>query len=120
MSKDIYDKLVAKIQDEIERSRPLEPIRLNPEGDELVEIPPSAQNGNYLVGHTGDETPIREPNPGDWTQVGIHRYCEGCIYRRRGTKELDTMICNVCFLRVSISREVTTYRQLREDLDTRM
>ncbi len=117
MSEEAHEILVAKVHDEIARSQPLKPIRLTLTGQELVENPPQPQNGNYLVDHTRDETPLLAPNDGGVLPVGVHRRCRGRIYRHCGSELSDALVCSTCHLRVEFPRETATFGRLRANLN---
>jgi len=114
MSNTAHQKLTEQVREEIARSRPLEPILLTQEGDELVENPPSPQNSNYLVGHTRDETELLLPKNSESLLVGVHRYCEGRIYRHRATRLLDALVCCKCHLRVPMLTDTYSFDDLRD------
>lgn len=101
-------QLVEEIRHEIERSIPLEPIQLTPEGDLLREYPPSH---NYFVDHTRNDCELS-------CCVGVHDYCDGWVDRTRVTKTHDALICRRCRLRVLFPKEVKTYGELRQALAT--
>ncbi len=97
------DQLATSIQKEIERSVPLEPVQLTPEGDFLLELPP--EHGCF-VDHARD-----------WSQfkmsAGVHQYCRGWVDRTRVTKAHDVLVCRRCHLRVLFPTAVNTYGELR-------
>ncbi len=105
------DKLIEVIIKEIERSLPLEPIRLTPEGDFLCEYPPSPRTSGfeYFVKHTRDEDNLG-------LCVGIHEFCNSWMERVRATKTHDAIVCRGCHLRVLFPKEVKTYGDLRQAL----
>lgn len=100
-------QLIQAIQDEIERSVPLKPIQLTPEGDMLREYPPS-DSGN----HTRDDRELSNC-------VGVHDYCNGWVDRNRATKTHDALSCRRCRLRVLFPQEIKTYGELRQALTTK-
>ncbi len=110
--KESRDKLVDAIATEIERSIPLNPIRLTPEGDYLSEYPPRIQHLGgleYFVEHTRDGDDLDHC-------VGVHKYC-GCFMDRRGATEThDAIVCRGCHLRVLFPKTVKTYGELRQAL----
>ncbi len=97
---------IRAIQQEIERSVPLEPVQLTPEGDLLREYPPS---GSYSVDHTRDSRELK-------SCVGVHDYCNGWMDRGRATKTHDALVCRSCHLRVLFPKEIKTYGELRQAL----
>lgn len=100
---------VAKVLQEIERARPLKPIILTTDDDELHEYPPSPKGvmgDDFLVDHTRDEDELS-------TCVGVHGYCQGWVDRGRVTKDKDVLVCRCCHLRVTFPRTVKTYGELR-------
>lgn len=99
---------VKEVQREIERSIPLEPIQLTPEGDMLREYPPPVHGHSYLVDHTRDNHELH-------MTAGVHEYCSW-IDRRQATKTHDALICRRCHLRVLFPKEVKTYGELRQFL----
>lgn len=92
----------------IERSVPLEPIQITAEGDVLLEYPPGT-HGFGSDDHTRDDHKL------DGT-VGVHKYCNGWMDRKRATETRDVIMCRLCNLRVYFSREVKTYGELRKAL----
>ncbi|OQA04476.1 MAG: hypothetical protein BWY68_00286 [bacterium ADurb.Bin400] len=104
-------KLIEVMNEEIERSVPLEPVRLTPEGDLLREYPPSTLGFGleYFVRHTRDENNLD-------TCVGVHEFCSSWMDRRRATETHDAIVCRGCYLRVLFPREVKTYGELRQAL----
>ncbi len=106
------EKLIKVIAEEIERSVPLEPIQLTPEGDLLCEYPPSTLTSDfeYFVNHTRDGNNLSHRG------VGIHMYCNCWMEHHRATSTHDAIVCKKCYLRVLFSREVKTYGDLRQDL----
>jgi len=103
-----FKETVEAIRLEIERSIPLNPIRLTTEGDMLEEYPPSVNN-SWFVNHTRDNNELRDC-------VGIHKYCGGWIDRHRATTTRDAVVCRACHLRVLFPKEVKTYGELRQVL----
>ena len=100
---------IKAIQHEIERSIPLKPIQLTAEGDLLREYPPS---GDYFVDHTRDDCELS-------SCVGVHDYCNSWMDRARATKTHDAIVCRGCHLRVLFPKEIKTYGQLREVLESK-
>lgn len=99
------------VQQEITRSRPLEPIQLTVKGDYLIEVPPSPNGKSqypYLVDHTRDDDTLPA------SEVGRHQYCGGRLYRHQATGTQDTLVCPQCFLRAYIPCGVATYGELRQ------
>ena len=105
------ERLIKVITAEIERSVPLIPIQLTPEGDLLREYPPQPKFSGleYFVDHTRDEKGLS-------SCVGIHEYCNGWMDRHQATKTHDTIVCRSCHLRVLFPNEVKTYGELRQAL----
>ncbi len=104
-------KLIEVMTEEIERSIPLKPIQLTPEGDLLREYPPStpAFGLEYFVKHTRDENDLG-------SCVGVHEFCNCWMDRARATKTHDAIVCRRCHLRVLFPKEVKTYGDLRQAL----
>lgn len=104
-------ELIEKIAREIERSVPLEPIPLTPEGDLLRESSPGIRGFGlrYFIKHTRDENSLG-------SCVGVHKYCDGWMDRKRATKTHDAIVCRECHLRVLFPKEVETYGDLRREL----
>lgn len=104
--------LIKAIQSEIERSVPLPPVQLTPEGDLLREYPPSPLALGalpYFVDHSRDGEQLS-------TCVGVHAYCNGWMDRRRATATHDAIVCRVCHLRVLFPMKIRIYEQLRQHL----
>ena len=99
-------ELIDEIATEIERSIPLTPIQLTPEGDLLREYPPDRAG---FVDHTKDSRELS-------SCVGIHAYCNCWMDRRRATATQDAIVCRGCSLRVLFPKEVRTYGELRKAL----
>lgn len=104
-------KLIEAMTAEIERSIPLAPIQLTPEGDMLREYPPStlAFSLEYFVDHTRDDRQLS-------SCVGIHEYCNSWMDRTQATKTHDAIVCRGCHLRVLFPKKVKTYGDLRQAL----
>lgn len=104
-------KLIEVMAAEIERSVPLEPIQLTPEGDLLREYPPSPNvfGPAYFVQHSRDTNKLG-------STVGVHEFCDGWMDRVRATKTHDAVVCRQCHLRVLFPREAKTYGDLRQAL----
>ncbi|TSC71209.1 MAG: hypothetical protein G01um101449_64 [Parcubacteria group bacterium Gr01-1014_49] len=100
------EKLAADIEREIERSIPLEPIRLTSNGDYLREPPPPFDE--CLVDHSRDDDKISAE------AVGIHNLCGGWMDRWQSTETSDVLVCRRCYLRVLFPKEAKTYGKLRE------
>ncbi|MFA6537503.1 MAG: hypothetical protein WCT18_03860 [Patescibacteria group bacterium] len=112
--KENREQLIVAMQSEIERSVPLEPIQLTPEGDRLCEYPPrfyELGGLEYFVDHTRDDRNLS-------LCVGIHKCCGGWMDRHNVTDSHDVVICRSCHLRVLFSKEIKTYGELREALAT--
>ncbi len=102
------EQLINVIRSEIERSVPLQPIQLTPEGDLLREYP----RQGYFVDHTRDSDRFE-------SCVGIHKHCGGWVDRRGATKTHDALLCRGCHLRVLFPKEISTYGELRQALASR-
>lgn len=112
--KESRDQLIEVIATEIKRSVPLQPVQLTPESDLLREYPPStlAFSGlAYFVEHTRDDRKLDGC-------VGVHKYCNSWMDRRRATGTHDAIVCRGCHLRVLFPKEVKTYGELRRVLAT--
>ena len=94
---------------EIRRSVPLRPIQLTPQGDYLLEYPPSrfGIGPQYLVDHTRDNNNLPTGC------VGVHRHCNSWVDRVGATETHDALACRGCNLQVYLPREVQTYGGLR-------
>ena len=105
------EKLIKVMTGEIERSVPLAPIQLTPEGDLLREYPPGtlAFGLEYFVDHTRNDRQLS-------SCVGIHEFCNCWMDRTRATKTHDAIVCRGCHLRVLFPKEVKTYGDLRQAL----
>src|SRR3989344_78869 len=105
------DALIEAMTAEIERSVPLDPIKLTPEGDLLREYPPSLIGFGleYFVDHTRDDRRLD-------SCAGIHAYCNCWMDRRSATATHDAIVCRGCHLRVLFPKEVKTYGDLRQAL----
>ncbi|TSC71208.1 MAG: hypothetical protein G01um101449_63 [Parcubacteria group bacterium Gr01-1014_49] len=110
---DCRENAIDAIKTEIERSIPLEPIQLTPDGERLREFPYNPTLNGFsrppvqaFVDHTRDEHEFRG-------EVGIHDYCEGRMKRIRVAETRDALICGRCHLRVLFPKEVQTYGELR-------
>lgn len=105
------EKVIEMMAEEIERSVPLEPIQLTPEGDFLREYPPNtlAFGLEYFVKHTRDENDLG-------SCVGVHEFCNCWMDRTRATKMHDAIVCRGCHLQVLFPKEVKTYGDLRQAL----
>lgn len=105
---------IERIRTEIERSIPLEPIRLTSDGDRLREIsydPPPQGFSHPAVEAFPDHVRDEHELVG---RVGVHDYCEGLCERIRVAKTVDALVCRNCYLQVLFSREVKTYGDLRK------
>lgn len=105
------EKLVDVMIEEIERSIPLEPVQLTPDGDLLLECPPHGDGFGftYFVHHTRDKDVLD-------SCVGVHAFCEGWMDRGRSTRTHDVIMCRSCHLRALFPRKVKTYGELRRAL----
>ena len=104
--------LIEAVYGEIERSIPLKPIRLTPEGDMLREYPRHREYphlGNYFVDHTRDGHELNYSSLG----VGVHSRCKGLVCRVNVTETLDALVCKVCNLRVLFTKKIKIYGELR-------
>lgn len=103
------EQLIKAIADEIKRSVPMEPIRLNLEGDILCEYPPVAKafELEYFVKHTRDHSDL-------CGCVGIHKNCNSWMDRHQATDTHDAILCSGCGLQVLFPKEVKTFGDLRE------
>jgi len=106
------ERLAEAIRREIERSVPLQPIQLTPEGDLLREYPLSVHGGRYFIDHTRDEYELS-------SCVGIHDNCDSWVDRARATKTHDAIICRGCHLRILFPKEIKTYGELRQALTSK-
>lgn len=107
------DYLIEMVMAEIERSVPLQPIRLTPDGDLLCESPstPLALNCfEYFVEHTRDDCKL------GCCGVSVHKYCNGWMDRTRATETHDAIVCRKCHLRVLFPKEIKTFGELRRVL----
>ena len=93
------------LSDTVRSSIPLDPILLTKENDLLGEYPP---NG-FLDGHTRDNHELQ-------SSVGVHKYCQSWMERKRSSETHDVIFCRSCHLRIAFPREVKTYGQLRQYL----
>jgi len=100
------DDLITAIAVEIERSVPLEPVKLTAEGDLLREYP-SPHSG--FIDHTRDDGELS-------SCVGLHKRCNGWVDRRDATETHDALSCRSCNMRVLFPKSVKTYGELREAL----
>lgn len=105
------DMLAEAMAEEIERSIPLEPIQLTPEGDLLRECQrsPVMFGFEYFVNHTRDRDDLS-------LHVGVHAVCNCYMVRVRTTETHDAIVCQGCHLRVLFPNEVKTYGDLRQSL----
>jgi DNA-directed RNA polymerase subunit RPC12/RpoP len=106
------EQLVEMLRSEIERSIPLQPVQLTPEGDLLREYPPSEcvlSPFPWFVDHTRDDHKLL-------TCVGVHMRCGGWMDRHASTAKYDVIVCRYCHLRVLFPKEVETYGELRQAL----
>jgi hypothetical protein len=109
------EQLITVMQAVIERSIPLQPIRLTPEGDYLCEYPPRSRSlggSEYFIDHTRDSHDLG-------SCVGVHKYCNGWMDRHGATSSHDAITCRSCHLRVLFPKETKTYGDLRKALTTK-
>ncbi len=102
----LREKLIKVMIAEIERSVPLTPIQLTPEGDLLREYP-SGMVAFGSANHTRDDSNLS-------SCVGVHEFCNGWMDRKRVTKTHDAIVCRRCCLRVLFPKEAKTYGDLRQ------
>jgi hypothetical protein len=120
--KEEVETLVKIVAREINRSNPLDPIQLTPDGDMLVENAPhelSRAIFGYFVDHYRDEHQLRNYPVNRWSSgIGIHGLCGGQLIRvsLRNTETQDEIVCSKCRLRVSFPRGVSSYGELRQSL----
>jgi len=101
-------ELIDMMVREIEQSVPLQPIQLTQEGDLLGEYPPDRSGfGSPVSVHKRDTNTMS-------SCVGIHKYCNGWMDRKRANLTHDVLLCRSCFLRVSFPEDVKTYGDLRK------
>lgn len=98
------EQIIESVQIEIERSVPLEPIRLTLENDFLLEYPP--QSHGAFPEHSRDENKLS-------SCVGIHACCGSWVDRKQTSKTHDVLVCRGCFLRVVFPVKIQTYGELR-------
>ncbi len=106
---------IRAVEGEIERSIPLEPIRLTAEGDLLKEHPRHREyphSGNYFVNHTRDGHELGYSSSG----VGIHVLCKGLVCRIRVSETHDALVCGPGGLRVLFPKKIKTFGELRKFL----
>ena len=110
------DELVKTVTFEIERSIPLLPIKLTHENDFLQEPNPPLGHSHleYLVDHTKDEDSLYR------SYIGLHSVCGNSLERRPGSETHSVIICNSCFLRIPFPKEIATYGELRNYLETKL
>ena len=109
------EQLIEIIAAEIERSVPLLPIQLTPEGDMLCECSPlkvEFSGLDYFVEHKRDDKNL----PGSYSPSGVHMHCSGYMERHEATATHDAIVCRKCHLRVLLPKEVKTYGELRQVL----
>ncbi len=105
-------EIIALITDEIEKSVPLTPIQLTPEGDILLEYPRNVVFGGFLR-HSRDNDRLD-------SCVGIHGHCHGWMDRHNVSFTHDSISCRACYLRVTFPRETKTYGELRQALAAKL
>ena len=106
LSDNSYETRTQRVEREIVRSRPLTPIRLTLEEDELLEYPPSAHK--IFRDHTTDEDTLLQGC------VGIHNYCGGWMDRTQISATHQAIHCRRCHLRIPFLLSVKTYGELRQ------
>ena len=99
---------IQKVSAEIERSVPLVPVQLTPEGDLLKEYP---RDGGF-VDHSRDSNKVS-------LCVGVHAFCHGWMDRNRATASNDSITCRCCGLRVLFPKKIKTYGELRDHFKSR-
>lgn len=104
------DTVVARIAEQIAKSRPLEPIQLTAEGDKLIENSPSPGwfGYEYFVTHRRDDDDLPSMT------VGVHAHCNGYIDRVAAAATHDALVCRRCHLRVSFPKGIVTFGELRD------
>jgi hypothetical protein len=102
-------EIVKAMAEEIERSRPLEPIQLTPQEDFLCEYPPTSHFSGltHFVTHARDCDNLA-------VCIGCHMFCDGFMDRIRATETHDAIVCRRCHLRVLFPKEIKTYGELRK------
>lgn len=125
--KPVYEREVF-IEQEIERSRPLQPIIINQHGECIIEPEPSLHqggtfgaSGRFLFDHTRDdhqlyvEKDIKPVAGAMWSPIGRHGpLCLGQVSVRFLTDDLMLLSCeHGCFAH-RIPRSITTYGALRK------
>jgi hypothetical protein len=110
-NQEFQDDMPKIIVKEIERSRPLEPILLTPQGDYLEEYPPRAKGMGgleYFVNHSRDDRELTNC-------VGTHQGCSW-MDRMGSSRTHDVIVCQKCHLRIPFPNSVRTYGDLRRAL----
>lgn len=110
------DELIEAICLEIERSIPLQPIQLTPEGDLLSEYPPQSSmmdSLGYFVKHTRGDHKLE-------STVGLHEHCNGWMDRQRTTKTHDVIVCRSCHLRIPFPKEIKNYGEFRKAMEDKL
>ncbi len=110
------DKVIIRIQKEIENSIPFKPIQLTQEGDMLIEKRSEPDrhrfSENYLqVKH------VRDADCFDRRM--FHAFCRGEIDIRRTTADYKTIYCDDCNLRVSIPLGIQNFGELRDFMNSK-
>lgn len=109
------EKIIGVISEQVDKSIPMEPIRLNEAGDWLIErndYPVSLVDGlGYFVTHARDGDRLA-------SCVGLHKGCRGYLDKIPSTDSEEALVCSNCHLRVLFPKDVKTYGQLREALMT--
>ena len=98
---------IIRLAEMIERSRPMVPIVITREGDQLIEYPP----GSVHAAHTRNGMVLARA-------VGLHAICGGRMDREHATPTHDVIRCGRCYLRIPFLKEVATYGDLRKHLST--
>jgi hypothetical protein len=111
------EELVLFVKTEIERSQPLDPIRLTATGDYLREYPPRVADdtmgtANYLVNHIRDNTELLRGAG----CIGYHLHCGGELTRRGASETSDAIVCSCCGRLALFDDNVRTYGDLRREL----
>jgi len=84
----------------MEGGKAMEPIVLTRFGERLLE---------YSLSKTSDNTEI---SSGDY--IGVHHICRGFFELRSVSDTHNIILCQKCFLRIPVPKEINTYRELRE------
>ncbi len=105
--------LVADTVRRIAWARPMDPILLTRDGEELLEDGREVwrSNGRNIDPMTNLADPEDQVIP---NSAGRHRYCCGKMFRRSVAKNSFVIYCEDCGLRVVVPNTVTTFRELRK------